>query len=201
MSSEMTLAFETILDDLPRCGWVTQDPLYRRYHDEEWGRPEYDPQRLYELLVLEAFQSGLSWITVLRKRAAFRHAFANFAPARVAAYGEGDIERLLSDPSIIRHRGKIEAAIAGAKAWLRLEATHPGGFSAFVWDSVEGAPRVNHWRSLDEVPANTPEAEVLSRRLKKNGFRFVGPTTTYSFMQAAGLVDDHLVTCFRRKNS
>lgn len=184
-------------DEPRRCAWVSSDPLYRRYHDQEWGRPEYDPERLYELLVLESFQAGLSWITILRKRDAFRRAFAGFEPAQVATYGEADIERLLADTAIVRHRGKIEAAIAGARAWLDVEATFPGGYAAFVWAAVDGKPKINRWRIASDVPASTPEAEWLSKRLRGCGFRFVGPTTTYSFMQAAGLVDDHLVSCFR----
>jgi len=184
--------------ELPRCAWVTDDPLYQRYHDEEWGRPEYDPQKLYERLVLEAFQAGLSWITILRKREAFRRAFLNFQPERVANFGERDVERLLTDASIIRHRGKIRAAMVAAQAWLRLEEDHPGGFSSFIWDIVGGEPRINHWRSAREVPATTPEAERLSRRLRKEGFQFIGPTTAYAFMQAAGLVNDHQLDCFCR---
>ena len=188
-------------DELPRCGWVSSDPLYRRYHDEEWGRPEFDSRSLYELLVLESFQAGLSWITILRKREHFRRAFAGFAPDRVAIFGEADVERLLTDAGIIRHRGKIEAAIAGAQAWLDVEGTFPGGFSAFVWEAVDGRPRINQWRSHADVPATTPDAERLSKRLRGRGFRFVGPTTTYSFMQAAGLVNDHLLSCFCRNVS
>lgn len=191
----MSLLLHT--DGLQRCAWVSDDALYRRYHDEEWGRPEHDPRALYELLTLEAFQAGLSWITILRKRESFRRAFAGFDPAAVAAYGEQDVERLLADSGIVRHRGKIEAAIAGARAWIRLEEHHPGGFSAFIWEAVDGTPLVNRHHGPAEVPASTAEAEALSKRLKGAGFRFVGPTIVYAFMQAAGLVDDHTAGCFR----
>jgi len=186
-------------DGLPRCGWVGDDPLYRAYHDEEWGRPERDARALYELLMLEGFQAGLAWITILRKREGFRRAFEGFEPARVAGYGEAEIQRLVEDPGIVRHRGKIEATIDGARAWLRLEESHPGGFTAFVWEAVDNQPIVNDWNDLSRLPAKTAEAEALSRRLKKAGFRFVGPTIVYAFMQAAGLVDDHTADCFRRR--
>jgi DNA-3-methyladenine glycosylase I len=182
---------------LARCAWCGTDPLYVAYHDEEWGIPERDPRALWELLSLEGFQAGLSWITILRKREAFRAGFAGFDPERVARFGEADVARLLADPGIVRHRGKIEATIDGARAWLRLEESHPGGFSDFVWEAVEGRPLVRRPASGAGVPAVTPEAEVLSKRLKKSGFRFVGPTIVYAFMQAAGLVDDHVAGCFK----
>jgi len=183
---------------LRRCPWVSRDALYQQYHDQEWGYPMYDPKVLYELLILEIFQAGLSWLTVLRKREGFRKAFADFQPHHVAAFEDSDIERLLQDPGIIRHRGKITAAVSGARVWLDLEEAHPGGFSAFIWDSVDGQPRINHWSEPDQVPSETPESRVLSDRLRQAGFRFLGPTTCYAFMQAAGLVDDHLLICFRR---
>ncbi|MDF2096716.1 DNA-3-methyladenine glycosylase I [Aquibaculum arenosum] len=181
-------------DERPRCAWVTDDALYRAYHDEEWGRPEHDGQRLYEMLSLESFQAGLSWLTILRKRHAFRSAFANFHPSTVAAFDENDVARLLNDPGIVRHRGKIEATISGARAWLEIEASHPGGFSAFIWQHRPPHPH----RSEDG--SGLPEATQLSRRLKQSGFRFVGPTITHSFMQAAGLVQDHDRHCFLRKD-
>lgn len=180
-----------------RCSWCGTDPLYVAYHDGEWGIPERDPRALWELLSLEGFQAGLAWITILRKREAFRAGFAGFDPGQVARFGEADVLHLLADPGIVRHRGKIEATIDGARAWLRLEENHPGGFSGFVWDSVEGRPLVRRPRSGAEVPAVTPEAEALSKRLKQAGFRFVGPTIVYAFMQAAGLVDDHVAGCFK----
>jgi len=199
VSSETPIAPGQAEDGLSRCGWVSSDPLYQRYHDEEWGRPEYDPLKLYELLVLESFQAGLSWITILRKRDDFRRAFSGFDPEQVAAFGETDVQRLLTDAGIVRHRGKIEAAIAGARAWLAVQERHPGGFSAFVWETVDGKPVINSWDRLTDVPVSTAEAEWLSKRLRRHGFRFVGPTTTYSLMQAAGLVDDHLRSCFVRQ--
>jgi DNA-3-methyladenine glycosylase I len=175
---------------------VTADPVYVAYHDEEWGVPERDDRALYEKLVLDGFQSGLSWLTILKKRDAFRRAFEGFVPERVAAFGPADVERLLADSGIVRHRGKIEAAVANARAVLDFEERE-GGLARFLWDFVDGRPRVNHWRQLSEVPARTAEAEAMAKALKASGFRFVGPTVCYAFMQAAGLVNDHVVDCFR----
>jgi DNA-3-methyladenine glycosylase I len=180
-------------DGLPRCGWVGPDEGYRRYHDEEWGRPVHDDQRLYEKLVLEGFQSGLSWLTILRKRPAFRAAFAGFDPAAVAAFGDADVERLLGDAGIVRHRGKIEAAIANARATVAVQERH-GSLDAFVWsfapDGLRAAPQV-----LADLAASTPESAALAKALKARGFRFVGPTTAHAFQQAMGMVDDHLAAC------
>ncbi|MEL7464962.1 MAG: DNA-3-methyladenine glycosylase I [Pseudomonadota bacterium] len=178
-----------------RCPWCGDDPLYVAYHDEEWGVPERDARALYELLMLEAFQAGLSWYTILKKRENFRAAFRGFDPEAVAAFGESDVERLLGDAGIIRHRGKIEAAIAGARRWLELE--EKGGFSAFIWDFVDGTPIQNDFASMDDVPAETPLSREMSKTLKKEGFKFCGPTIVYAFMQAAGLVNDHLTSCPR----
>lgn len=183
------------MDDLPRCAWAGDDPLYRAYHDFEWGVPEHDSRALWEKLVLDGFQAGLSWITILRKRDNFRRAFAGFDPEAVARFSEADIARLLADPGIIRHRGKIEAAITGARAFLALEDGE--GFSAFVWSRAGGVPLQNRWQSAGEVPAETPVSTRLSRDLRKAGFRFCGPVITYAWMQACGLVNDHLVTCHR----
>ncbi len=179
-----------------RCPWAGQDPVYVRYHDREWGVPLHDPRALFELLSLEAFQAGLAWITVLRKRDAFRRAFDGFDPARVARYGPRDVARLLADPGIVRARAKIEATVANARAWLALsgEGRDP---AAFLWSFVGGAPRVNHRRRMAEVPARTRESSALSEALRARGFRFVGPTICQAFMQAAGMVNDHLVGCFR----
>ncbi|RMD48744.1 MAG: DNA-3-methyladenine glycosylase I [Alphaproteobacteria bacterium] len=179
----------------PRCPWCGEDPLYVAYHDREWGVPERDGRALYEKLVLDAFQSGLAWITVLRKREAMRRAFAGFEPAVIARWGEADVARLLADPGIIRHRGKIEAAIHGARAWLEIEARE--GFAAWMWGFVDGQPIVNHWREMAEVPARTPLSARIARELRAAGFRFVGPTVVYAFMQAVGMVNDHLVSCHR----
>ncbi len=177
-------------DGVARCGWCGDDPLYRAYHDEEWGRPLRDDDALFELLVLEGFQAGLAWITILRKREAFRRAFAGFRIGRVATFEEPDVVRLLGDAGIVRHRGKIEAAIGNARAALEV----PGGLSELVW-SFAPAPRAERPCALAELPAVTAESTALSHELGKRGFRFVGPTTAYAFMQAAGLVDDHLRGC------
>lgn len=179
-------------DRCPRCG---DDPLYVAYHDTEWGVPERDPRALWELLVLEGFQAGLSWITILRKRDHFRHAFHGFDPAVIAGWGEGEVTRLLADPGIVRHRGKIEGTIASARAFLTVEAAE--GFVPFVWSFVDNRPVQTTATALGQIAAAPPVAEALSMALKKRGFKFCGPTIAYAFMQAAGLVNDHLVTCPR----
>jgi len=181
---------------VPRCPWAGGDPAYVAYHDEEWGRPVTDDRRLYEKLCLEGFQSGLSWLTILRKREAFRRAFAGFDPVRVAAFDDADIARLLGDAGIVRHRGKITAAIANARALLRLVEQH-GSFARFVWRFAPD-PEPPPPRTLADLPASTPESTALARELRGAGFRFVGPTTAYAFMQAMGLVNDHLVDCEAR---
>ncbi|SIN74530.1 DNA-3-methyladenine glycosylase I [Vannielia litorea] len=178
-----------------RCGWVGQDQIYIDYHDQEWGVPEYDGRALYEKLMLDGFQAGLSWITILKKRENFRAAFEGFEPARIAEWGEGEVARCLADPGIVRHRGKIEAAIGNARGWLEIEARE--GFAEYLWSYVDGAPVQNRWGSLKEVPAKTPVSEAISKDLKKQGFRFVGPTIVYAFMQAVGMVNDHVATCPR----
>lgn len=179
-----------------RCAWAGEDPLYRAYHDEEWGVPLRDDTRLFELLVLEGAQAGLSWYTVLKKRPAYRAAFAGFDPRRVAAFGAAEIDAMLGNAGLIRHRGKLEAAVGNARAVLELQAAH-GSFSDWLWGFVDGRPLQNAWRSLAEVPAQTPASQALSRELVRRGCRFVGPTIAYAFMQAAGLVNDHTVDCFR----
>ncbi len=178
-----------------RCPWCGTDPLYVAYHDEEWGVPQYDGRALWEMLILEGFQAGLSWYTILKRRETFRAAFYGFDPAVIAHWGEAETLRLLQDAGIIRHRGKIEATIAGARAYLRIEAQQ--GFAKFVWSHVGGAPIVNHLESMAKVPTQTPLAVTLSKALKTEGFKFCGPTITYAFMQAAGLVNDHLTSCHR----
>jgi DNA-3-methyladenine glycosylase I len=180
-----------------RCGWCGNDPLYVAYHDDEWGVPEYDGRALWEKLVLDGFQAGLAWITILRKREAFRAAFEGFDPAIIATWGEPEVTRLLADPGIVRHRGKIEATIGNARAWLDL-----GGAEAFsdrIWRYVDGNPLVHHHATLAEVPASTPLSEQVSKDLRKAGFRFVGPTIVYAWMQACGVVNDHLVGCPARR--
>ncbi len=175
-----------------RCGWCGTDPLYMTYHDTEWGVPQHDSRTLFEMLILEGFQAGLSWITILRKRENFRTAFAGFDPAILATWGEPEVERLRADPGIIRHRGKIEATLTGAQAWLRIEARE--GFAPFLWRFAEGG-RTTAPLSPAEVPAETAQSRAMSKALKAEGFRFCGPTICYAFMQATGMVNDHLATC------
>ncbi|MEM0977949.1 MAG: DNA-3-methyladenine glycosylase I [Pseudomonadota bacterium] len=180
---------------MERCGWHGTAADYVEYHDTEWGVPEYDGRALWEKLVLDGFQAGLSWITILRKREAFRQAFAGFDPEKVANFTGTDVARLLTDEGIVRHRGKIEATIIGAQRFLEIENAQ--GFSKFVWDYVDGRPIQNAWTSLSDVPAATPLSTQMSKDFKKAGFKFCGPTIVYAWMQACGLVNDHLVTCFR----
>lgn len=180
-----------------RCEWAPEhDPLYLAYHDEEWGVASHDDRHLFELLVLEGAQAGLSWATILRKREGYRRAFAGFDAERVARFGESDVERLLADPGIVRNRLKIESAIANARAALAVRE-ELGSLDAYLWRFVDGAPRRNGWRSLHEIPAETAESRAMSSDLKRRGFRFVGPTICYAFMQAGGLVNDHVTSCFR----
>src|SRR6185503_9134374 len=185
-----------MVDDRPRCPWGTGDPLNLAYHDTEWGVPIHDDRHLFELLCLEGAQAGLAWITILRKRDGYRLAFEGWDPARIAAYGPEDEARLLADPGIVRNGAKIRSVIGNARAYLEL-ANAPGAFDRYLWSFVGGAPIVNRWTSLGGVPAETDESRALSRDLKKRGFSFVGPTIVYAFMQSAGLVNDHLVSCFR----
>ncbi len=178
-----------------RCAWAGDDPLYRHYHDTEWGVPETDSRALWEKLVLETFQAGLSWITILRKRENFRAAFHGFDPDEIAGWGAPQVARLLQDAGIVRHRGKIESTLANARAWQRIEAEQ--GFADFLWSHVDGHPIQNRPADMSQVPSQTPLARTLAADLRARGFRFCGPTTTYAFMQAAGLVNDHIVTCPR----
>jgi DNA-3-methyladenine glycosylase I len=180
-----------------RCPWAgTADPLYLRYHDEEWGAPSHDERHLFEMLVLEGAQAGLSWATILRKRERYREVFAGFDPAAVARFDARKRERLLRDPGIVRNRSKIEAAVGNAKAAMAIRRDE-GSLDAFLWSFVGGTPVQNRWRSLDDIPAHTDESKIMSTTLKAHGFRFVGPTICYAFMQAVGMVNDHLVDCFR----
>ncbi|HXH82733.1 MAG TPA: DNA-3-methyladenine glycosylase I [Candidatus Tectomicrobia bacterium] len=178
-----------------RCAWA-RDPLDRGYHDREWGVPLRDDRRLFELLTLEGAQAGLSWSTILRKRSAYRRAFAGFDPRAVARFGAADVARLLADAGIVRHRGKIEATIENARRFLAVQREH-GSFAEYLWAFVGGRPLQNRWRRAADVPAATEVSRALSRNLRARGFRFVGPTICYAFMQAAGLVNDHTVDCFR----
>lgn len=176
-----------------RCPWCGEDELYVHYHDYEWGVPERDGRALWEKLILDGFQAGLSWITILKKRDAFRSAFVGFDPLAIAQWGEGDVDRLLQDAGIVRHRGKIEAAIKNARAYLAIEETT--GFSNFLWQFQEGKVVQNRFARMTEVPTQTPTSEAMSKALKRADFSFCGPTITYAFMQATGMVNDHLVTC------
>ncbi|PLX38844.1 MAG: DNA-3-methyladenine glycosylase I [Hyphomicrobiales bacterium] len=185
-------------DALIRCPWPGEsDALYIAYHDEEWGVPEYDDRALFEKLLLDGFQAGLSWITILRKRDNFRAAFDNFDPMRIAAYDTADMERLMGDAGIVRNRAKIAAATGSARAWL--EIMERGSFSDLLWDYVDGAPIQNRFVRMDEVPAETEISRKISKDLKARGFKFVGPTIVYAFMQAVGMVNDHLVDCHRHQ--
>lgn len=181
-------------DGKPRCGWVSDDPLYQKYHDTEWGRPLRDDRALFELLTLEGCQAGLSWITVLKKREHYRKVYDDFDPAKIARYRPAKLERLLADPGIIRHKGKIEASVSNARAYLDL-LEREGSFSKFLWGFVDGKPKKNRPKNLKAVPARTPESDAMSKALQKQGFKFVGSTICYAFMQASGMVDDHVVGC------
>ena len=180
-----------------RCDWVPAgDPLYVAYHDEEWGVPVRDDRRLFELLVLEGAQAGLSWATILRKREGYRRLFAGFDPEEVARFDERRVEELLADPAIVRNRLKVESAVENARRVLEVQA-ELGSLAALMWDAVDGEPLVNGWRTIADIPAETAESRALSKELKRRGFRFVGPTVCYAVMQAAGLVNDHVLSCFR----
>ena len=180
-----------------RCGWAGPAPIYIDYHDTEWGVPERDARALWEKLILDGFQAGLSWITILKKRENFRAAFEGFDPSRIADWGEDEVLRCLADPGIIRHRGKIEATIGNARAYLEIEARE--GFDQWLWRYTDGAPIQNSWETMTDVPAFTPLSEQISKDLKKAGFRFCGPTIVYAFMQATGMVNDHLTNCPRHE--
>ena len=183
------------MTSLARCAWCGTDPIYVAYHDTEWGRPERDPRALWEALCLESFQAGLSWITILRRRSAFKAAFAGFDPSIVATWGEDEVERLLQDTGIIRHRGKITATLNSAKIFLGIDARI--GFSNFIWNHVDQQPLQPNRVQMSDVPTNCPQALTLSQSLKSAGFKFCGPTIVYAFMEAVGMVNDHQITCHR----
>jgi DNA-3-methyladenine glycosylase I len=183
-----------------RCTWASEsDPLYVAYHDEEWGVPSHDDRHLFEMLVLEGAQAGLSWSTILRKRENYRKAFAGFDPEAVARFGKRQIERLMGDPGIVRNRAKIEAAIGNARAATEVADEHDS-LDTYLWSFVDGNPVRNQWHSLEEIPAETDTSRAMSRELKRRGFRFVGPTICYAFMQAVGMVNDHVTSCFRYRD-
>lgn len=178
-----------------RCSWCGDKEIYINYHDQEWGVPEYDSRALWEKLVLDGFQAGLSWLTILKKRDAFRAAFAEFDPVKVAAFGENDVERLLQNAGIVRHRGKIEATIRGAQIWQEIEARE--GFDNYLWKYLDGQVLQNRFETMQDVPTSTPLSTRISKDLKKEGFNFVGPTIVYAFMQAVGMINDHMISCPR----
>jgi DNA-3-methyladenine glycosylase I len=183
-------------DGLRRCPWPKEDPLYVAYHDEEWGVPEFDDRALFEKLILDGFQAGLSWITILRKRDNFRRAFDDFNPEKIAGYTPKKIERLMQDAGIVRNRAKIEGAVGSARGYLKIMESGPG-FSNLLWDHLDGKPKLNAFKSTRQVPAETELSRSMSQELIGHGFKFVGPTIVYAFMQAVGMVNDHLVTCHR----
>jgi DNA-3-methyladenine glycosylase I len=181
---------------IKRCEWAGTDPLMMAYHDQEWGTPLHDDRRLFEFLILEGAQAGLSWMTILKKRENFRQALDGFDPELVASYGDEKITQLLQDKGIIRNRLKLKAAVANAQAFLKVQAEF-GSFDRYIWQFVDHDPVQNHWKSIKEIPAETPRSAAMSKDMKKKGFRFVGPTICYAFMQAVGMVNDHTVSCFR----
>lgn len=183
------------MSEKKRCPWAGDLPLYIDYHDNEWGRPVHDDNKLFEMLILEGMQAGLSWITVLKKREAFREAFDGFDPAKVALYDEAKIQGLLANEGIIRNRLKVNAAVTNAKASLKVQELH-GSFDAFIWSYVDYTPIRNHWENMEEIPAKTPLSDQISKDLKKRGFTFIGSTIVYAFMQATGMVNDHVTDCF-----
>jgi DNA-3-methyladenine glycosylase I len=183
-------------DGLTRCPWPKVDPLYVAYHDDEWGVPEFDDRALYEKLVLDGFQAGLSWITILRKRDNFRRAFSEFQPEKIARYTPKKVERLMQDAGIVRNRMKIEGTVLSARAWLNIMDKGPG-FSRLLWDFVDGKPNINSYRSTKQIPAENAVSQKMSKELASRGFKFCGPTIVYAFMQAVGIVNDHLVSCHR----
>jgi len=179
-----------------RCAWCGADPLYVRYHDEEWGVPLHEDRALFEFIVLEGAQAGLSWSTILKRREGYRRAFEGFEPEKIAAYGDADVQRLLADPGIIRNRAKVHSAVQNARAFLAVQEEF-GSFDAYIWRFVDGKPIVNQCRTLADIAASTPLSDQISKDLKKRGFSFVGSTIVYAHMQATGMVNDHVVTCFR----
>ena len=184
-------------DTVKRCGWCGQEPIYVAYHDEEWGVPEYDDRALYEKLVLDGFQAGLSWITILKKRENFRRAFDGFQPEKIARYDDRKIEKLLQDAGIIRSRAKIEATVRGAQLWLDIQEKEPGGFRELIWKHVDDMPKINRFKTMKQIPAKTAMSEGLAKELKQRGFNFCGPVIVYAFAQAVGMVNDHIVACHR----
>ncbi|SFL60315.1 DNA-3-methyladenine glycosylase I [Pelosinus propionicus] len=183
---------------IQRCGWVTSDALYQKYHDTEWGVPQYDDDKLFEFLLLEGLQAGLSWITILKRREVYREVLDGFLAAKIAVYDEEKMLQLMSDPRLIRNSLKMTAIVKNAKAFLQVQQ-ETGSFSTYIWQFIGGMPKINRWSSLEEVPTETLESKEMSRALKKRGFSFVGPTICYAYMQAIGMVNDHIIHCYRHK--
>lgn len=181
-----------------RCPWCLKDDLYKRYHDEVWGVPEHDDRKLFAKLILDGAQAGLSWYTILIRSEGYRRVYDNWDVEKIARYGERDVQRLLNDKGIIRNRAKVRASITNAQAYLRIMEDGPGAFDRFLWKHVGGKTKVNHWKTASQVPATSPESDALSKDLVAHGFKFVGSTIVYAFMQACGLVDDHLLSCWKR---
>ncbi|VAX09625.1 DNA-3-methyladenine glycosylase [hydrothermal vent metagenome] len=179
-----------------RCAWLTEDPLYLDYHDKEWGVPSYDDQHLFEMLILEGAQAGLSWLTILKKREGYRKAFANFDAKKMARFSDNKIEKLLLNPEIVRNRLKVNSAVSNARLFLNIVKEY-GSFSDYIWQFVGAKPKKNHWKKLADIPVNTPESDQMSKELKKRGFKFVGSTICYAYMQSVGMVNDHTTNCFR----
>ena len=191
---------QTHADGLCRCPWPGETPDYVAYHDTEWGVPERDHRALFEKLILDGFQAGLSWLTILRKQENFRRAFDGFQPELIARYDAAKVAALMADAGIVRNRAKVEGTIRNAQGWLAIMERRPGGFSELIWSATDGAVRQNSWRSIAEVPTETAESRALSKHLKSHGFTFVGPTIVYAFMQAVGVVNDHLADCYRHRD-
>lgn len=187
------------MSDKIRCDWCGSEQIYMDYHDQEWGVPVYDSRALWEKLILDGFQAGLSWITILKRRDTFITAFDQFEPAKIAQYDDADIERLMNDKGIIRNRMKIDATIKNARMYLEIEGKKPGAFSEFIWSFTDGKVKKNNLSTMSEMPTQSPESEAMSKALKKRGFGFCGPTICYAFMQAVGIINDHLVTCHRNE--
>lgn len=186
----------SITADLKRCDWTSSDPIYQRYHDEEWGNPEHDDAALFELLILEGMQAGLSWITILKKRENFRKAFDYFDPRKISKYDQSKLSELMGNDGIIRNRLKLNSAVINASAFLRIQSEY-GSFNSYIWKFVGGSAMKNQWLSVKDIPARSPESDVMSKKLSEQGFKFVGSTICYSFMQASGMVNDHITSCFR----
>ena len=192
------LLYRSVMDEIKRCGWVTSDPLYIRYHDTEWGVPVHDDRKFFEFLILEGAQAGLSWLTILKRRQGYCNAFCEFDPEQVARFSEADIQKRLQDPGIIRNKLKVRSAVTNAQAFLKIQEAF-GTFDAYAWQFVDGAPIINHYTSQEQVPATSSQSNAFSKNLCKRGFKFTGSTIIYAYMQATGMVNDHLVSCFRYK--